>query len=86
MHLRIYRGQQGIDIKLNYPQTYHMTVTLTHLEAPLVHAWRSSMVVSVLGVVGVTLLVVLMARRGRSSVTLGRSGSLHVRCVVLGGS
>lgn len=56
----------------------YVGVTLTHLEAPLVHTWRSSMVVPVLGVVGVALLVILMARRWGSSVTLGRSGSFHL--------
>ena len=61
-------------------------MTLTHLEAPLVDALRSPMVVSVLAMVSVTLLVVLMARGRRSSVTLGWSGSLHFWCVDLRGS
>ena len=61
-------------------------MTLTHLEAPLVDTLRSPMVVSVLAMVGVTLLVVLMARGRRSSVTLGWSGSLHIWCVDLRGS
>lgn len=57
-------------------------VTLTHLKAPLVHTRWPSMVVSVLVLVGVTLLMILMARRRGTSVTLGRSGGLHVWQVV----
>lgn len=65
-------------IQICYNNKLPESVTLTHLEAPLVHTWRSSMVVSVLGVVSVALLMILMAGRWGSSVTLGRSGNLHV--------
>lgn len=41
-------------------QTVHL-LQVRHLEAPLVHARRPCMVVSVLAVVGVALLVILMA-------------------------
>lgn len=59
---------------------------LTHLETPLVHPRRSSVVIPVLCMVCITLLVVFMARRGRSPVTFGRSGSLQLRWVVFRGS
>lgn len=61
-----------------------MRVLLTHLEAPLVHAGRPSVVVSVLVLLTVALLVILMAGRGGTPVTLGRRGGLHVGGGVLG--
>lgn len=78
MNKSVHPQTKQITKQISYNDKSVYCVTLTHLEAPLVHTWRSSVVVSVLGVVGITLLVVLMARRGRSSVTLRRSDSLHV--------
>lgn len=60
-----------------------MRVSLTHLEAPLVHAGRPSVVVSVLVLLAVALLVILMAGRRGTPVTLGRRGGLHVGGVVV---
>lgn len=59
------------DSDVNETQCRIDRLVLTHLEAPLVHARRPCMVVSVLAVVGVALLVIFMAWRWRSSVTFG---------------